>query len=53
MQPPYTLPKVNGHSFIVIMANSPEYKVMISSTKSLVDAMVAGDPKAISDDLVG
>ena len=25
---------------------------MISSTKSLVDAMVAEDPKAISDDLV-
>ena len=35
------------------MANSPEYKVMISSTKSLVDAIVAENPKAISDDLVG
>ena len=34
------------------MANSPEYEVMISSTKSLVDAIVAEDPKAISDDLV-
>ena len=33
--------------------NSPEYKVMISSTKSVDDAMVAEDPKAVSDDLVG
>ena len=40
------------HSFVVIMANSPEYEVMISSTNSLVNAMVAEDPKAISDDLV-
>ena len=35
------------------MANSPEYRVMISSTKSLVDVMVAEGPKAVSDDLVG
>ena len=34
------------------MANSSSYKAMVTSTNKLVDAMVAGNPAAISGDLV-